>query len=246
MNHNTQSWTALEPIKQRTVTERVADRLIKLLTNGDLKPGDKLPPERELAQQLQVGRTTVREALKLLTLSGLLDARRGDGTYVNLEFTNFISRQIQWPVLLSGGEADMIVEVREALEVQAARLAAERATPKEVEDITIFRNLGDAGKRDFQHETDIDLQFHNAIAVASHNRLLLMMMASMHEILQKYMFLSNQRTSSIRTTLAEHEAVYQAIAAHDPAAAEKAMYHHLEVSKEEIVKSVGQKSADSK
>ena len=71
----------LEPIEQSTMTEQVANRLVKLLSNGDLKPGDKLPPERELAKRLNVGRTTVREALKLLTLSGLLEARRGDGTY---------------------------------------------------------------------------------------------------------------------------------------------------------------------
>ncbi len=122
----------LEPIEQNTATEMVANRLVRLLANGALKPGDKLPPERELAHQLHVGRTTVREALKLLTLSGLLAARRGDGTYVNHEFTNFISRQIEWPVLLSAQELDMIVEVREALELKAARLAAERATGEEI------------------------------------------------------------------------------------------------------------------
>jgi GntR family transcriptional repressor for pyruvate dehydrogenase complex len=246
MDNQNQPWAILEPIEQRTATEMVADRLIKLFANGDLKPGDKLPPERELAHQLQVGRTTVREALKLLTLSGLLEAKRGDGTYVNLEFTNFISRQIEWPVLLSGGEVDMIVEVREALELKAARLAAERATPKEVEEIAIYKQLGDSKKRDFRHETDVDLQFHNAIAVASHNRLLLLVMASLREILRKYIYLSNEKTSSNQTTLSEHEAIYKAIAAHDPEAADKSMHHHLEVSKAEILKTIGQNSAEAK
>jgi GntR family transcriptional repressor for pyruvate dehydrogenase complex len=239
------AWTLLEPIEQRTATEMVADRLLKLLSNGDLKPGDKLPPERELAHQLQVGRTTVREALKLLTLSGLLDARRGDGTYVNLEFTNFISRQIEWSVLLSVHEFEMIFEIREALEFKAARLAAERATQKEIEDIAIYRQLTNLEKRDFQRETELDLQFHNAIAIASQNLLLSLLMASLRDILHKYIYLSNEKTASNQTTIAEHEAIYKAIAAHDPEAAEKQMKLHLETSKIEILKTIGKNSNET-
>ena len=120
----------LEPIEQTTVTEQVANRLVKLLSNGELKPGDKLPAERDLARQLNVGRTSVREALKLLTLSGLLEARRGDGTYVNTSFMGALTRHIEWPLLLNASELDRVVEVREALEVKAARLAAQRVPPR--------------------------------------------------------------------------------------------------------------------
>lgn len=232
-------WSLLEPIEQRTATEMVADRLLKLLAMGNLKPGDKLPPERELAHLLQVGRTTVREALKLLTLSGLLDARRGDGTYVNLEFTNFISRQIEWSVLLSVHELEMVLEVREALEIKATRLAAELATQKEIEDISIFQQLNNLENRDFQRETELDLQFHNAIAIASHNKLLSLLMLSLRDILQKYIYLSNKKTASNLSTFAEHEAIYMAIAAHDPEAAMEQMQRHLETSKIEILRTNG-------
>jgi GntR family transcriptional regulator, transcriptional repressor for pyruvate dehydrogenase complex len=235
----------LEPIEQNTATEMVANRLVRLLANGDLKPGDKLPPERELAHQLRVGRTTVREALKLLTLSGLLEARRGDGTYVNREFTNLISKQIEWPVLLSVHELDMIVEVREALELKAARLAAERATAEEIERIAVYQLLISLKERDYQLETDLDLQFHDAIALASHNPLLASLMVSLREILRKYIYSSNEKTESIQTTITEHETIFKAIASRNPDAAEKAMQDHLAISKAEILKAIDQISQES-
>jgi DNA-binding FadR family transcriptional regulator len=221
----------LEPIEQKTTTELVAQRLVNLLSSGVLKPGDKLPPERKLAQQLNVGRTTVREALKLLTLSGLLEARRGDGTYVREEFTSFLSQHIEWPVLLSATEADMIVEVREGLEAKAARLSAERATPEDIAKMGVFRRLLEIEGRDIELETELDLEFHRAIAHASHNELLCRLMFSLEDILRQYIALSNQMTDSLKTTVAEHQAVYDAIAARDPDAAERAMIDHLTISK---------------
>jgi len=229
---------SLEPIEQRTMTELVSQRLVALLSDGALRPGDKLPPERELAQQLGVGRTTVREALKLLTLSGLLEARRGDGTYVRQSFTSFLSQQIEWPVLLSVQEVDKIVEVREALEVKAARLAAERATSEEVERIGIFRDLLEIEGRDIERETDLDLEFHHAIAEASHNELLSRLMLSLQNILRQYIALSNQMTDRLETTVTEHQAIYDAIAASDVDGAERAMSEHLALSKAWILKAV--------
>ena len=233
---------SLEPIEQNTLTELVAQRLAALLSNGALRPGDKLPPERELAQQLGVGRTTVREALKLLTLGGLLEAKRGDGTYVRREFTNFLSQQIEWPVLLSVQEVDKIVEVREALEVKTARLAAERATPEELEKIGVFRQLLEIEGRDIERETDLDLEFHRAIADASHNELLSRLMLSLQNILRQYIALSNQMTDMLETTVAEHRAIYDAIAARDADAAEQAMAEHLAISKTWILKAISRKA----
>jgi DNA-binding FadR family transcriptional regulator len=236
MIHYTSQSLFLEPIEQSTMTEQVANRLVKLLSNGHLRPGDKLPPERELAKQLNVGRTTVREALKLLTLSGLLEARRGDGTYVSTEFTGALAKQIGWPVLLSEPELDMVVEVREALEIKAARLAAERATPEEIEQLAVFRQLAEIDGRDVKRETEIDVAFHNIVTAAAHNLLLSSLMDSLSDIIWKYIYLSNQMTENLQTTIAEHQAIYSAIAAHDPEATEKAMRQHLSISREEILK----------
>ena len=226
----------LEPIEQDTLTELVAKRLLGLLAEGTLKPGDKLPPERELAQQLNVGRTTVREALKLLTLSGLFEAKRGDGTYVSQEFNSFLMQQIEWPVLLSASEVDMIFEVREALEVKAARLAAERATPEDIRSISVFQEMRGIEGRDIERETDLDLEFHQALADGSHNALLSHLMISLHSILRRYIALSNEMTDRPETTIAEHQAVYDAVVTGDPDTAERAMKQHLAISREWILK----------
>jgi GntR family transcriptional regulator, transcriptional repressor for pyruvate dehydrogenase complex len=226
----------LHPIEQMTVTEAVAQRLISLLSKGAIKPGDKLPPERDLAAQLNVGRTTVREALKLLTLSGLLEAKRGDGTYVRQEFTSFLSQQIDWPVLLSATEIDLILEVRQPLEEQAARLAAERATPQEIENMTVYRELLEIQGRDIERETLIDLNFHQAVASASHNELLSRLMGSLRSILNEYITLSNKMTDTLQSTLSEHQAVYDAIIARDPDQAQQAMRTHMVLSKRWILR----------
>ncbi len=232
----------LEPIEQKTMTELVAQRLVNLLSVGVLKPGDKLPAERDLAHQLNVSRTTVREALKLLTLSGLLEARRGDGTYVCQDFTSFLSHQIEWPVLLSASEVDMIVEVREGLEAKAARLAAERATRQDIGRLAVFRQMQEMEVTDVERVTDLDLEFHDAVACASHNELLCRVMSSLQNILRQYIALSNQMTHEPETTIAEHQAIYAAIASGDPDAAEQAMMDHLAISKSWILKAVARKS----
>ena len=225
----------LEPIQRLTATEEVAQRLIGLINSGALKSGDRLPAERDLAAQLQVGRTTVREALKLLTLSGLLEARRGSGTYVRENYVNFVANQMEWPTLLRARDVDLIFEVREALELQTARLAAERATPDEVEAIKVYRQLLALDARDVERETEIDVEFHRAIAVAAHNGILLQLMNSLENLLREYITLSNVVTDNVKSTVAEHAAVYAAIRAKDPEAAARAMANHLSISRTWIV-----------
>jgi GntR family transcriptional repressor for pyruvate dehydrogenase complex len=220
-----------------TTTEAVAQQLIGLVNSGALKRGDRLPPERDLAKRLNVGRTSVREALKLLTLSGLLEARRGDGTYVRHVYSSFVAKQMEWPVLLSAQDVEHVFEVREALELRAASLAAQRATPEEVERIAIFREQR-SDHEDVEKETDTDLAFHHNIVLATHNPLLERLMLSVQNLLREYVKLSISRTPVDQgSTMVEHEAVYKAIAAHDPTAAMTAMSRHLQISRLQIEQS---------
>ena len=228
----------LEPIKQDTVTEIVAQRLMRLLSEGVLRPGDKLPPERDLAKQLHVGRTTVREALKLLTLSGILEAKRGDGTYVRRDFGDFLTQNIRWPLLLSNREVNMIVEVREGLEVMAVRLAALRAKPEDMGEIAVFREMIHIEGRNIELETDLDMQFHIAIAKAAHNELLLQLILSLNGMVRQYIALASEMTDRLESTITEHEAIYQAITSRDPDAAGRAIISHLLSSKEWILNAI--------
>ncbi len=231
----TPSSLPLAPLDRMTATEAVAQRLIGLINDGFVRPGDRLPPEREMALRLGVGRTTVREALKLLQLSGLLEARRGDGTYLRQDYSSFVARQLEWPALLSAQDVEEIYEVREALEVKTAALAAVRATAEEIERIAIYRRQRELDDRDVDGITDVDLGFHQAIAAASHNALLTRLMLAQQNLLRQYIRLSNERTNDQRTTYQEHEAVYEAIAARDAQAAARAMTNHLTMSRSWIL-----------
>jgi DNA-binding FadR family transcriptional regulator len=226
----------LEPLRRLTATEEVAQRLIRHFNAGTLKPGDRLPPERELAAQLHVGRTTIREALKLLTLSGLLEARRGSGTFVRNDYSSFVATQVEWPALLLAQDVDAIFEVREALEVQNARLAALRGSPEEIEAIGVYRKLSELASRDVDRETEIDLEFHRAVTAAAHNSLMARLMMALENLLQEYIALSNAMTDDIATTIQEHEAIFEAIRSRDPEAAAQAMATHLTISRGWIVR----------
>ncbi|HBY93812.1 MAG: FadR family transcriptional regulator [Ardenticatenaceae bacterium] len=222
----------LEPVRQQTATEAVAQQLIQLLMTGALAQGDRLPSERELAQHLHVGRTTVREALKLLTLSGVLEARRGAGTYVRHKYWSFVAEQIKWPALLQRMDVEELLEVRGPMEIQAARLAAERATPEDLSRIeAALDDLKALKERDVERETEIDMRFHRYIAEASRNSLLLIVMDALAAPLRMHIEQANRMTADTSSTIAEHRAVYEALRRHNPEAAAKAMSKHLDMSR---------------
>jgi GntR family transcriptional repressor for pyruvate dehydrogenase complex len=236
----------LKPIKQNTVTEQVAQQLLALLSKGVLKPGDRLPPERQLAKEMNVGRTTIREALKLLTINGLLETRRGDGTYVRQDYIDTITQQLDWSMMLDSHQVDLVLEVRIPLEIQVASLAAERATAqdlKQIEDLLEPVTLLPSGE---SSQPEADLQFHLAVVAASHNQLLYRLMYSMIHLLKQYLELASRMTESIESTRQEHANIYNAIAAHDARRAAEAMRAHLEISRELIKKSYQQHSESAK
>ncbi len=222
----------LEPIQQETATEMIARQLIDLISSGALERGDRLPSERQLAERFQVGRTTVREALKLLTLSGLLEARRGDGTYVRKQYWSFIAQQIRWPALLHSTEVNKLMEVRTSLEIQSARLAAVRVAEEELNRIeAVARELDELDERNVEFETEIDLRFHDAIAAATGNDLMVEVTLALREPLRKYIEQSNRMTADKSTTVEEHAAICHALREHDPEAAARAMRDHLDMSR---------------
>ena len=123
-----------------------------------------------------------------------------------------------------------LFEIRHSLEMLAAQLAAQRATPEELAQIAAYRELLTIPERDIERETEIDLAFHEAIAQASHNLLLVSLMSSVRSLVRRYMAQSISMTEDQDSTYREHDAVYQAILAHDPALSASAMAAHLDIS----------------
>src|ERR1700742_71800 len=127
--------TAVVPLVRTTLTASAFEQLISYVVNGVWRAGDRIPPERELCQQLGIARTSLREALKAMELIGMLDSRVGDGTFV-CPRSEFLSRPLLWAFTgTDHEELRDIMEAREFLERDLAGLAAERATEEEIEAI---------------------------------------------------------------------------------------------------------------
>jgi len=123
------------PIRPRKIYEEIVEQIKDLMAEGDLKPGDKLLSERELAERLQVSRASVREALRALEMMGFVEIRTGEGTFVREACSDAIIQPLAMFISIERGNFFEIYEVRKIFETAAARLAAERATSDELQKI---------------------------------------------------------------------------------------------------------------
>ncbi|RMX11734.1 FCD domain-containing protein [Allofranklinella schreckenbergeri] len=220
------------------LAEQVAQRLQEWIGQGQWQPGQRLPAERALAQQLGVSRPSLREAIGLLASQGILSTRRGDGTYVQAPSNAFLlPGQIEpkAPILSDPEYSFDVMEARAALESSTAWLAAQRATTVDKERI---RRCFDAMVRHQQSGQSLlsaqaDVQFHLAIAEASHNVVLLRVMHSLFELLSSTVLQSRRAIfamSEAQTAEAltqQHYALMQAIIEGDADGARQAIEQHL-------------------
>src|SRR4051794_1938508 len=158
---------ALTAIPRReTPSAEVTRRLLDYLLSGDIHVGNKIPPERQLAQALNVGRSAVREAIKSLSLLGLLDVRQGDGTYLTGSSSDLLPRVIEWGLLLGERRVHDLVEARTNLEITVAGLAAERRTDEQVARLRELIGAMEKAADDIATYVDADLSLHLTIAAA--------------------------------------------------------------------------------
>src|SRR5580698_3452294 len=163
---------AMKPIERTTLAASAFEQLISYVVNGDWKAGDRIPPERELCQQLGIARTSLREALKAMELVGMLDSRVGDGTFVCAR-SEFLSRPLLWAFTgTDHEELQEIMEARALIEENLAGLAAERGSASELECV---KNAIDEMRACIKAGSSIleaDMSFHLAVASAAHNEVL--------------------------------------------------------------------------
>lgn len=223
---------SFQPTPIRAPRAEVEEQLRQAVGSGELKPGDKLPSEPDLAKLFGVSRSTVREALRSLASSGLVRKTPGSGggTFVR----DFDSDQLgatmsdTMGLLLQIGEIDQdeVAYVREALEAPACRLAALNRTDA---DLARLRELVDSEKSttvDDEIVVDLDASFHGCVAQASGNRLLYAFIQAMHNVARPVDRLALSEEVG-RRTVKQHIAIYKAIESQDPNAAEDAILEHL-------------------
>jgi DNA-binding GntR family transcriptional regulator len=201
------------PIPRAALHEQVAHRLRQMLVEGRIAPGAKLN-ERELSELLNVSRTPLREAIKMLAAEGLVELVPNRGA-----------------IAVSLTEADVLntFEVMAGLEAQSGELAAERITPQELAEIQAmhFEMLAAYTRRDLSVYYTINARIHNAISGAARNPVLAQVYAQVNARLQALRFRSNQDGEKWKRAVKEHDRMIEALAAHDGAAMREVLLTHL-------------------
>jgi len=218
----------LTPVNRTTLTGDIYRKMVAHLLRGDWSPGEQIPPERELCQQLGVGRASLREALKALEIMGMIETRLGDGTYV-CERSEFLSRPLLWAITSSSeAEAQELVEARKLIEVELAGLAAERATSADLKGIGVHLDQMEVSLHDVEQFLRSDIAFHLAVAQAAHNSILMNALLLIRNLLQNWIGSTLKIAGVAQKALEQHQSVFLAIAKKNPAAARTAMQNHLQ------------------
>ncbi len=222
--------TGLSPIVRHSTVGAVAKQLLDNLTTGNFAPGTRLPPERALAASLGVGRSTVREAMAALDVLGIIEVRPGSGAYLTSDSSELLPQAIKWSLMLGQPQTRDLVEVREHLEVLSARLAAARATDDGVARLEKHVvGMREAGS-DVDAFVTADMGFHFEIAHIAGNSVLQDILHSISSLLHVWFDRTLRVPGTIEATLAEHEAVFDAIRERNPQRAEDVMKELMEMA----------------
>ncbi|OEF95578.1 FadR/GntR family transcriptional regulator [Desulfuribacillus alkaliarsenatis] len=224
----------LEPVKKKRLYEEIMQQIRSLIIDGKFQPGDKLPSERDLATKLGVARSSVREALRALELLGYLESRQGEGTFIKNHSNADIVESMAFFILKEKDTLDDLFEVREILECEMACLAAERATGDDIEKLEEIlakaTEFVTAGKIPLAEDSD----FHNALAEASRNDILMRVMHTIADFIRKGREGSLTIPGRPHKSIKDHYEILQAVKEQDGNKAREAMRKHLKTVKKEL------------
>lgn len=227
------------PIQRRKVSELVLEEIKKLIKDGDFKPNSKLPSETELAKRFQVSRAPIREAISVLSASGLVETRQGGGNWVReVDFANMMEKVVLEMVDIK--QVYDLLEFRTIVEAEAAALAAERYQQEDIEKLE--KALNAFRQSTVENENGIgdeaDYHFHQIIVKASYNPFLIQTIDNLSELYQKVLNFSLKKNMGIKVkkeqVFNEHQAIYDAIKSRDSKAASKNMREHLQNTRRKL------------
>lgn len=218
--------TAIVPIDRRKTYELVAERLIQQIGAGQLKPGDVLPTERELVQAYRVGRSSVREALRMLESQGLI-AANGNGTFSVAELRNPLNSTLDLLVTLDAASYAELFEVRRFVEGESAALAAQRRTKPQLRRMESEIEAMVHGLASEEQFIQADLRFHLTVAESTRNRVLVYLMHAIRDLLQRSLSSAYHIPGSPERAIEMHRVIVESIAAKDPEEARQRMQEHV-------------------
>jgi GntR family transcriptional regulator, transcriptional repressor for pyruvate dehydrogenase complex len=219
---------ALEP--RVRLPARVAELISAEIRSGRLKPGARLPTEQELSARLGVSRNVVREAIARLRSDGIVESRQGVGAFL-LRTESWTSLRFDAKALEDLAEFQLFFELRAMIEIDAAGLAAQRRQPKAMKDLKAALERMRGSEKWEQGGVDADLDFHRAVALTTGNHYIVKVASFIAQQMRESIAKTRHGTESIAemmdVTIAEHQAIYEAIRSGSPSAARKAMSRHI-------------------
>ena len=221
-------------VRSSRLYEQIVQQVEESIHKGGMKPGDQLPPERELAQQFGVSRTAVREAVKALREKGLVEAYHGRGTFIT-DGTSYSMRQSLDRMLKVGqGEGSgFLAEVREILEPEIAAMAATRSDAEDLASMREQVGIMDQARKDPDAVIEADLDFHLALAEAAANPIILSLIDSIVGLLREQRMGIFQVEGGPDRGQYHHKRILEAIVHKDPVGAREAMKAHLRQVRED-------------
>jgi len=227
-------------VRSSRLYEQIVQQVEESIHKGALKPGDQLPPERELAEQFGVSRTAVREAVKALREKGLVEAYPGRGTFIT-DGSSYTIRLSLDRMMRSENEGfSYLAEVREILEPEIAALATTRADEEVIKAMKEQVSIMDAAKQDPEAYIEADLDFHLALAEAAGNPIILSLIDSIVGLLREQRIRIFQVDGGPGRGQYHHKKILDAIEHRDAAAARLAMKAHLKQVREDSQEAPGE------
>lgn len=234
----------IEPIARVKLGETVLKRLLGLFSGRQLNPGDQLPAERALAEQLGVSRVTIREALKALSAMGLIEMRHGRGTFVRSHAPGALTRPITASLAFPGVSVLELVEARRVIELHTVGQAA---LYRGKEDLAKLSGILDGMEKAFgspERYIDLDTEFHLTIARCAENRALLILLEAIRDILRDDLIGSVRPSGKAAMYGRHHREIYGAIRAKNAKFAQRIMASHLGRLEQEIAESCRQRGEE--
>lgn len=234
--------------KRKSVSESVIEYIQSEIKKGNLTPGDKLPPEQVLSEELQISRASLREALQKLEVTGVIEIKHGKGSFISSNPSVKALKNLIPPLLLSINQGVIkLLEARRFVEIGTARLAAKNASPEQKEQLEdcIFRMEEAVAGEDFEAFQQADLEFHLTIAESSGNEVLARILDALRDLMVEQLNVILQVPGRIDSSLKYHRKVYKAIINGNGEKAGRAIDRHIRNAEEDFKKSEEAKIEDT-
>lgn len=215
------------PIEREGVAEKVVSLITDLIKAGNLKSGDRLPPERELIKLFQVSRPSLREALRALAIMGVIEIKHGGGIYVTELDAQSLLAPLEFYITLDEGNISDVFECRQSVEITIARKAALHITAEQIEKLHSLLATQQGQLQDPIGFRITDYEFHGIILQAAGNRLMERIAKSMHHMGIEYRRRACEIPGMIAKSCEDHAAILAGLEQHDQEATAAAMEAHL-------------------